>query len=198
MAYIFQQLAKSGRAAGIDSQDRKISQEWYRSQAQKVTKVSVPKLIKTANPSEMFDSVGTVEIGKLYMFMYDPKHKDTLPYYDRFPLVIPIEPYVDGFLGLNLHYLPQAARASLMNALYDTINNDKFDNTTRMRVSYRILKNASRYAGFEVCLKRYLRSQMISNILYVNPSDWDKALMLPTERFVKARKSTVHTNASRR
>jgi hypothetical protein len=44
-------------------------------------------------------------IGRMYFYFYDPKTKDSLPYYDRFPLVIPIERYSDGFLGLNLHYI---------------------------------------------------------------------------------------------
>jgi hypothetical protein len=43
-------------------------------------------------------------IGRMYFYYYDPKTKDTLPYYDKFPLVIPIERYSDGFLGLNLHF----------------------------------------------------------------------------------------------
>ena len=38
-------------------------------------------------------------VGKMYFYSYDPKLKDVLPYYDRFPLVIPIENYSDGFLG---------------------------------------------------------------------------------------------------
>jgi len=29
--------------------------------------------------------------GKLNMFFYDPKLKNILPYYDRFPLVLPID-----------------------------------------------------------------------------------------------------------
>ena len=41
--------------------------------------------------------------GRLNMFTYNPKHKKTLPYYDTFPLVLPIEKYPDGFLGINFH-----------------------------------------------------------------------------------------------
>ena len=36
--------------------------------------------------------------GALNMFVYGPKHKKKLPYYDTFPLVLPIENYSDGFL----------------------------------------------------------------------------------------------------
>ena len=36
-------------------------------------------------------------INRLNMFLYDPKHKDKLPYYDVFPLVLPIQRYSDSF-----------------------------------------------------------------------------------------------------
>ena len=35
--------------------------------------------------------------GRLYMFQYDPKGADTLPYYDMFPLVFPFEIQSDFF-----------------------------------------------------------------------------------------------------
>ena len=34
---------------------------------------------------------GRPSLGRLNMFFYDPKYKKTLPYYDTFPLVLPIE-----------------------------------------------------------------------------------------------------------
>jgi hypothetical protein len=40
-------------------------------------------------------------MGGLYFFVYDPKTKNDLPYYDRFPLVIPLKRTPDGFIGLN-------------------------------------------------------------------------------------------------
>ena len=33
------------------------------------------------------------------MFVYSPKHRNTLPYYDTFPLVLPIGGAAGGFLG---------------------------------------------------------------------------------------------------
>ena len=56
-------------------------------------------------------------IGKMYFYFYDPKTKERLPYYDRFPLVIPIEEYKDGFLGLNLHYIHPKSRINLLDKL---------------------------------------------------------------------------------
>jgi len=56
-------------------------------------------------------------LGKMYFFVYNPKHKMTLPYYDMFPLVLPVERYSDGFLGINFHYLAPKERAHLLDEI---------------------------------------------------------------------------------
>lgn len=133
------------------------------------------------------------EIGRLCMFFYDPKTKDDLPYYDRFPLVIPVEMYSDGFLGMNLHYLPAGYRARLMDQLYDTIYKNKYmDEKKRVRVSFGIMNSVARNKYFVPCTKRYLYSHLRSRIYVLDPKDWNMALFLPTERFAKADKKTVH------
>ncbi len=66
----------------------------------------------------------TSMIGKMYFYFYDPKTKESMPYYDQFPLVIPIEKYNDGFLGLNLHYIHPKHRMILLDKLSDTLSND--------------------------------------------------------------------------
>lgn len=134
-------------------------------------------------------------IGKMYFFYYDPKTKDTLPYFDRFPLVIPIEPYSDGFLGLNLHYLPIKTRLILLDKLYDTLNNDKFDDTTKMRINYRMLAGARKFKEFEPCLKRYLFEHLKSRIVNIQPEKWEIAVFLPTEKFVGASTRAVQKDS---
>ena len=65
--------------------------------------------------------------GRMYTFFYDPKTKDKLPYYDRFPLIIMVKPAPGGFYGINLHYLPMGLRAKFLDALLDNINNERYD-----------------------------------------------------------------------
>lgn len=190
MAYIFQQLAKRGSNAGIDPNKVADAREWFRDAAKNVSSVS-PNRLMSSGKGNLQSSVGIEDIGSMFMFFYDPKLKDVLPFYDTFPLVFPIEIYEDGFLGLNLHYLPPKGRANLMDALYATKNNDKYDKTTRLKISYRLLKGASRFSGYDACVKRYLINHVGSNFLYVDPANWDMAIMLPTERFKGARKQTV-------
>ena len=125
-------------------------------------------------------------IGRMYFYYYDPKTKDSLPYYDRFPLVIPIERYPDGFLGLNLHYIHPKRRIILLDKLSTILNNDNYDETTRFKISYDFLKRASRIYEATPCIKRYLSSQVQSRFLEINAEEWDIAAMLPVESFAKA------------
>ena len=135
--------------------------------------------------------VGKIIIGKMYFFSYDPKTKETLPFYDQFPLVIPIEKYSDGFLGLNLHYISPTQRIALLSKLYALLNNKNFNETTKLRISYDILSGASRFKEFAPCVKRYLYPHLRSKIIEIPPSDWEIAVFLPTERFVGATSAKV-------
>ena len=130
-------------------------------------------------------------IGRMYFYYYDPKTKDSLPYYDRFPLVIPIERYPDGFLGLNLHYLHPKRRIILLDKLSTILNNHDYDETTRLRISYDFLKRASKIYEATPCIKRYLSSHVQSRFLEITADEWDIAVMLPVESFAKASSSKV-------
>jgi hypothetical protein len=197
-AYIFQTIANKGAAAGITPNKTAEAREWYRSAAGSLISRNVNKNKIMADKKNVIGQITGNSIGQMFMFFYDPKHKDILPHYDIFPLVFPIEMYKDGFLGINLHYLPPMARAGLMDSLYNTANNDKYDDTTKLQISYRILSSASAFSAFAPCLKRYLYSHVQSGYLYVDPSNWDSAIMLPTERFQKQRKAEVFQHSRKR
>lgn len=151
---------------------------WFKDKISDITK----KLKR--DPNNVFTKDGTPEIGQMYMFAYDPKYKATLPYYDAYPLVFPIEFYGDGFLGINLHYLPPMARARLLSSLKSLATNNKYDDTTKLNISYELLRaSAIRFSGFENCVKRYLFAHVRSSFHQVAPYDWDKAVLLPLQRW---------------
>jgi len=149
----------------------------------------------------MFDdstrTVGTIEPGNMYSFFYDPKHKNTLPYYDRFPLVFPFSPAERGFLGINLHYLPYELRARLMDGLAEHINNDKLDKTTKLKINYGILKSAARLKYFEPCVKRYLDNHVRSQFVRIAPKEWEIAVFLPLQSFQNASVQQVWADSRR-
>lgn len=134
---------------------------------------------------------GTTVIGKMYFFGYDPKTKNNLEYYDVFPLVIPIEQYRNGFLGLNLHYLPYELRLRLFSELQETQNNKKYNSTTRMLVSYDILKRFASHRLVKPCVKRYLSSHINTKVVEVPALNWSIAVFLPVERFKKKSKTYI-------
>jgi len=140
----------------------------------------------------------TSMIGKMYFYFYDPKTKDTMPYYDRFPLVIPIERYNDGFLGLNLHYIHPKYRMILLDKLSDTMSNDTYDEKTKLKINYRYLAAASRIFEANPCIKRYLFTQIQSRFLEITADEWDIAAMLPLESFVGATTSKVYADSRKK
>jgi hypothetical protein len=129
-------------------------------------------------------------IGGMFHFVYQAKHAKTLPYWDKYPLVIPIEMYNDGFLGLNLHYLPPVLRAKLLDALliYKETSRTK---ETYMNVSYKLLNSAIKSTLFQPCVKRYLSNHVKSKFIKVAPEYWEQVAFLPTQEFQKASANTV-------
>ena len=130
-------------------------------------------------------------MGKMYMFRYIPEGRNTLPYYDRYPLIFILNMYRDGFLGLNLHYLPPKLRTDLLLGLDRYRSNDKYDETTRLRISYELIRDTARlYSGLHI-IKRYKKRMIKSNIIQVLPNEWAMASLLPTESFVGSSKNQV-------
>jgi hypothetical protein len=91
----------------------KESLDWFRKQLRGMKRVSRQGLLK--DPEVQLAK--RILPGRMYMYFYDPKHKKTLPYYDRFPLIVAVKPAPGGFYGLNLHYLPPILRARLFDGL---------------------------------------------------------------------------------
>lgn len=125
-------------------------------------------------------------IGKMYTYMYDPKHKQRLPYYDTFPLIFVVNVYRDGFLGINLHYLPPMLRAILMDGLSEIANNDRYNDTTKLKLSYAELTSRSNLKYYKPCVKRYLTAHVMSTYIEIPPREWIMGVFMDTQRFVGA------------
>jgi len=189
MARLFQNALDNAAKKGVILDKSKESIDWFR---KNVRKTSVdPNRIMREEKANLVNSWTNTGPGQLYMVYYDPKHKRKLPYYDTFPCIIPIERYSDGILALNLHYLPPVLRAQLLDALYDTLTNDRFDEKTKMQVSYKKLAGISKYKMIKPCIKRYLGKHFRSRFIKVPPKNWAPAVFLPVEGFEKANRSKV-------
>jgi hypothetical protein len=185
MAYLIDRIKESLSKEGHNIRTRR-SRDWLRA---KIKDLNPSRRTLLADRQRLRDNA---MIGRMYFFFYDPKWKDKLPYYDRFPLVLPIEQYPDGFLGLNLHYIHPKQRIILLDKLSNFLNNDKYDKTTKLRLSYDLLKSASKIFEHQPCIKRYLFSHIQSRFLEISADEWDIAALLPVENFVGASTSKVY------
>ena len=188
MPYLLDRIRESLAKEGIKPRTAS-ARDWLKAKIQDLT-VSANTLMQDKN--SLKDS--TI-IGKMYFYYYDPKTKEKLQYYDRFPLVIPVEEYKDGFLGLNLHYIHPKNRVILLDKLSETLTNNNYDDKTKFRLTYSFLKSASKAFEATPCIKRYLFNHVQSRFLQINADEWDIAALLPVEDFKGASTSQVYNDS---
>ena len=158
------------------------STAWFRDKIAELGKPTATQLIRDGKrASRPF-------YGNLNMFFYDPELKNKLPYYDRFPLVLPLERYSDGFLGINLHYLPIPLRIRLLDELMDYSTDTNFDNKTKINTNYQQLKNVKL---IKPTLKRYLAGHVKSAFRRIDGDEFTVATLLPVQRFSKTSAAKV-------
>ena len=171
---------------------------WFKDNISKLMNNRSMRNIKRSDLMKDTDYLTTrIEMGKMYLFNYDPKHKQTLPYYDTYPLTIPIERYNDGFLGLNLHYLPPKIRLTLLERLLELTTTKRLSERTRIRATYALLSSSTKYKFMKPTIKRYLNNHIRSQFVRINPEDWKIAIFLPYEGFKKASKQNVWKDSTR-
>lgn len=174
MSNLFQKLEIEAFRAGIKPRTKE-SIEWFRRKATQIGRVG--KSIMDDESVEKITRRGEKPFGNMYMFFYDPKYKQTLPYYDRFPLIIMNGPAKDGFYGLNLHYMPPILRAKVLDAL---------------------LGNGGVPQKYvQPMLKRYLTNHVRGDFALIDKPEWEIATFLPTAQFRKASAQRVYTDSKR-
>ena len=173
MASIFDTIRQ---AAG----DRDLSINWYKKKVADLSnRISAARLMRDNKLKK------APSFNKLHFFRYDPKLKATLPYYDTFPLVMPIQSAKGGILGINFHYLPIPLRMKLLETL------DK----RGFRGDYSKLKNIREV---KPTIKHYLKRHFVSGFLELEEDDYAPAIFMPVAQFRKASASQVWRDSRRK
>ena len=157
----------------LDTTTGRKSYDWYKRKVQAMTTPSAKTLISQGKATLR------PKYGVMNLFGYDPKHKDKLPYYDVFPLILPLEPAKGGFIGLNFHYLPFGARVAFLRSLANTTTDKRFDKRTRYNIKWRNNQYMRKTA------KHYLFNQVRSSFLNITAEEMAIAIFLPVARFKK-------------
>ena len=159
--------------------DRNLSLNWYKKKVSELqSRISAGRLMREGK------ILKTPGFNQLNFFRYNPKTAALLPYYDTFPLVMPIDSAPGGFLGINFHYLPIPLRMRLL----ETLSKRNFNG------DYRKLKNIKLV---KPCVKRYLRSQFASGFYRLEELDYAPAIFMPVQSFKKAGMTAAHRDSRR-
>lgn len=192
MASLFDTLHANAFRAGMQARTKE-SQKWFQDKVKELPMPSRKALLQDT----ALDPTSKTMVGSMYMYMYDPKTKEDLPYYDRFPLTILMSGTKKGFTGLNLHYLPYPTRAQFLDELM-ALAPGKMGDTTRIRnLRYELIAGARKYKEFKPCFKQYLSSHVKSKFVRVPMTDWEIAVFLPVEQFIKKSKTAIWTESLR-
>lgn len=176
--------------------DVKRSKKWFDERTRYLsTKKITPNRLMVAEEGERLTH--DLIPGRLYSFYYMPKHYETLPYYDTFPLVFPYDRDQKGFIGLNLHYLDYQPRFEIFRELLKTSNSRYLNEQTKIKYNWDLIRNVAKLRPAQACIKRYLFSHVQSPFLEFSPKDWPTAMTLPVERFVGANKRQVWVDSER-
>tara|TARA_B110000495_G_C23004603_1_gene593305 strand:- start:1211 stop:1795 length:585 start_codon:yes stop_codon:yes gene_type:complete len=191
MASLFDKLESEAFRKGLTARSKEAS-VWFQKKAKELGSLG-----KNVLKDDRLTVSGGAKIGEMVMYTYNPKLKRQLPYYDTFPLTIVVGPAKDGFYGINLHYLPPKVRAIFLDHLNDVATNQKFNKTTKFRVTYSMLKATAKYKYFKPCFKHYLTKHVSSNIMKVNAAEWNIAIFLETAAFRKKSERFVWSRSRR-
>ena len=173
MATIFDKIRQ-------DVGDRELSLTWYKRKVSELaSRISAGRLMREGK------ILKTPGFNQLNFFRYNPKTKAILPYYDTFPLVMPIDSAKGGFLGINFHYLP----IPLSMRLLETLAKRNFDGDYSKLKNIRLIKP---------CVKHYLKSQFASGFYRLDELDYAPAIFMPVQSFKKAGMTAAHRDARKR
>ena len=186
MASLFDTLQANAFRAGITARTKE-SQKWFQANIENMQTPGRNELLK----DKALEPTDRMIFGNMFMYFYDPKHKETLPYYDRFPLTIMLEPTKNGFQGLNLHYLRPDVRAQFLDELMGLGPKNVTDKSRLTKLRYDLIQSTRKYKEFKPCFKSYLNDHVKSRIVRVPMTEWEIAIFLPTEQFKKAGKAKI-------
>ncbi|DAC64040.1 MAG TPA: hypothetical protein D7I04_02285 [Candidatus Poseidoniales archaeon] len=185
---LFQTVEQEAFRAGINPRTKQ-SRDWFRKKVQRM-RVNRRSLMR----EDEIQMTSSAIPGSMAMYFYDAKNKDTLPYWDSFPLVIIVGPAEKGFYGLNLHYLPIPLRAKFLDGLMDITTDKRYNENTKFNVKYSYLNRAAKMKYFKPCFKHYLTSQVEGQFAVVPAPEWEIATFLPTAQW-NGNKSQVYKDS---
>lgn len=189
---IFEEIKKSPKFLADRSAD------WFKTKIKELSPIAPVDRVNLLAQTKNTMQSNRLLPGTLTFFSYDPKYKETLPYYDKFPLsfIVGIDKF--GFTGVNFHYLTIPMRVKLYDAMY-TIAKQSVNKTTQqvLVLNWKLLSNFSKFPAVAPAVKKYLFSHVQSRFIKIPLDDWKTAILLENSEFKKSSASAVRANSTK-
>ena len=166
---------------------QELSMRWYQQKVQELLpKPNVRRMIREGYR----ESKVTIRpnFGMMNLFWYRPKGAEKLPYYDVFPLVIPLgRRKPDGFVGINFHYLSVPMRWQLLERLQMFQEPSELEGYVSDEGQDEVMAlfwpKIKMKRGVRPIVRRYSKDQIKSYFLKIELSEMLIAVSLPLEKF---------------
>lgn len=169
MGYIKKRINELSKEHGGKTKASRYSEEWFQNGI-KSRKVKEAQITRTR-----FDA------GKIYVFGYEPKFENELPWFDENPVVLAIEQTGKNDFGVNLNLLPIPVKEQLLDDLYgrlegaikSTIKKEQSNplHEKPLKISYIGMKKYLEKFGCDFALRQYIPSRKINQAV-VSYSKW--------------------------
>lgn len=157
MGLIKKEIQVAIKMAGSKAEARKEANTWFNKSLKNFLDKSVVKKPNRFTP------------GKLYVFRYDtPKYENELPWWDRNPVVLALDPVNGNDCGINLNLLPVAVKETLLDEVHTRLQGQIKTAITRgggnagsqrgLRLSYAGAKTFLDRFGFGFAVRQYIPS----------------------------------------
>lgn len=174
------------------------SHDWFRAKIKELSN-NAPSfqmktdLLKTTKPIQTTRFLP----GSLFIFKYDPKWKEELPYYDTWPCSLIFGMEGDRVFGINIHYLNINLRCKLFDKIWMIAQVYRNNQQQCKRLTWRLLGNVAKFPEVAGCTKSYLYSHIQSKLIKVDIDDWKTSIHLPVASFAKKSQDYVIRETSK-
>lgn len=166
--------------------------DWFRKTINKTITKSDYDQLRQKIVTDPYRQSNSLFLGKLYFFFYNqPDYRNTLPFYDTFPLLLLLRRTKNHIFGINLHYIPPKRRLVKFLELLKYTSNSQLTEGTRIILPYSKMKTDNNWKIFKSCFRQYKINKISGNLINISAPDWPIAVNLPVERFKKKGKREI-------
>lgn len=172
MGQVKNDIQKLIKEQGSLSAARSFSQKWFEKGRSAVNEKGVSYTSKRFFP------------GKIYVFRYTPINYINLPWYDKNPVVLALDPAGDNDVGINLNLLPNTVKEDLLDKVYGMFSAEIKNKTIggaandvkrqgHLSMTYENMKGFLKGPGYDFALRQYKIGGK-SGQAYVSYENWAK------------------------